>query len=127
MSITGTDVMWTELNDTPFFDFSATSIENYPFTDSDLDALRNLAVLIDTAKVLNQMHEKKPLRRDLIDFIIDTCILEEAKNGDSILGHSEEVNLKYYTFEDREYLVDVNIKVTTYISTIEKKDETGDA
>ena len=28
MSITGTDVMWTELNDTPFFDFSATSIEN---------------------------------------------------------------------------------------------------
>ena len=69
MSITGTDVMWTELNDTLFFDFSATSIENYPFTDSDLDALRNLAVLIDTAKVLDQMHEKKPLRRDLIDFI----------------------------------------------------------
>ena len=49
MSITGTDVTWTELNDTPFFDFSATSIENHPFTDSDLDALRNLAVLIDTA------------------------------------------------------------------------------
>ncbi|MCR4815474.1 MAG: tyrosine-type recombinase/integrase [Lachnospiraceae bacterium] len=48
-------------------------------------------------------------------------------NRAKILGHSEEVNLKYYTFEDREYLVDVNIKVTTYISTIEKKDETGDA
>ena len=48
-------------------------------------------------------------------------------NRAKILGHSEEVNLKYYTFEDREYLVDVNIKVTTYISTIEKRDETGDA
>ena len=87
MSITGTDVTWTELNDTPFFDFSATSIENHPFTDSDLDALRNLAVLIDTAKVLDQMHGEKPLRRDLIDFIIDTCILEEAKNGDSLSKH----------------------------------------
>lgn len=63
------------------FDFSDSGVETYPFTESDLNFVKNLSSLLETAKVVESLHGKKPLRRDLTDFIVDNFLLEAANDG----------------------------------------------
>ena len=66
------------------FDFGNISSEISSFNEADKKILSMISSFLESEKNIELLQKKKPLQRGLIDYIVDNCLLEAAKEGNNL-------------------------------------------